>query len=326
MAHQILFVAYDQGPRRALSIVAEKLVASVVADGAENFPSSADAVVIGLSSPLNAGVEYAAAHFASTRTIPLVVFSDTFGAWRREWFADIRKQAKLLFVSSDDEVKEASVLFPHATVIAVGNPMWDEYLLPPAFNRADARESIGVSQEHVVFLPGTKNFGRNSEMLYSLLGAVNAIPGGKRDQVLVVYGKHPGDKNDACEYESVSRNFAKVAFRLLPEHLRADDIIAGLDVVAHPANSSVGLHALMCGIPVVTVPFISLDYYITSECGGWDYVPCSLRPESIPELSVMLEQRLVGMAFGPWCTLPQDLQHLEPGASLNLMTSALRAL
>ena len=323
---QILFVAFDQGPKCALSIVAERLRESILADGIEKFPTSADAVVIGLSSSQNAGVEHAAADYARERNIPLAVFADTFGAWRREWFASIREQVKLLFVSSRDEVAEASDFFPLATVIAVGNPMWDEYLLPPVLDRTDARDSIGVSKEYVVFLPGTKNFGRNSEMLHSLLGAVNAVPDGKRDEVLVVYGKHPGDKNDANQYEKIAEVFPDVAFRLLPEQLRTDDILAGLDVVAHPANSSVGLHALMRGIPVVTVPFISLDEYITNECAGWDYVPCSLRPESIPELSVMLAQRLVGVAYGPWCTLPHDLKNLEPRASLNSMISALRAL
>lgn len=327
---RVLIAAHDKGPSRALRPVELLLGPGTIswlhdgnavgldADSASSYLSSeADAILTGMSSPAhNAAFELSLARIAKDAGLPLALFADTFGAWQRSWFAPVRDYAKLLFVAHEREIEEARKLFPNARVLACGNPSWDAYFAPAS--RDEARAKLGLPSERVVLSPGMKDPALNFALWTTLAEAT------RRDlpvRLHVLLAPHPGDRTNAGVYASLfpyAGENATIGF--LPAGVTADQAVPAADAVVHSGNSSVGLHALCRGIPVIDCPAPLMGAYVERETGGWHNTlsahGATLRPRHVTELSVMLTD--ARSTEGP------PFMRQAPGESAGKIAEALR--
>lgn len=267
MAKKIVLVGHDVAPTRAFQHLMQATtrqdfeIESFLADGGEKGEidivlmrraiRAADFVLIGMSSPQeNASAEIAAAQEARKSAVPYGLYSDTFGAFNREWFWPCRENAAMLFLPvGGGEVDEARRLFTNANIVVTGNPLWEEYSEP---QDTDASRAL-ISASHddfVILCPGDKS-AINTIMLW---GAVmeagytlsTNIP------VVIVLAAHPGDKTPPEIYAPFFNLGTAMDVRVVktPRGAKADDLVAGANVIVH-RNTSVGIHALYKRKPVV---------------------------------------------------------------------------
>ena len=78
----------------------------------------------------------------------------------------------------------------------------------------------------------------------------------------------------------------RIAF--LPEGVKSDDVVPGVDCVLHSGNSSVGLHALCRKLLVVDAPSPLVEPWIERECGGRQFTPSASRVTiTLPDLATL---------------------------------------
>jgi hypothetical protein len=248
---------------------------------------------------------------------PFGFFADTFGAWMRPWFAPVRAQANLLFVAHENEVGEAHALFPNARVIALGNPAWDPYFAPAS--REDALAKLRLPPERIVLSPGMKDPALNFALWTTVAEAT------RRDipvRLHVRLALHPGDRTDRDLYRSIFPYAGQnVTMDFLPEGVSSDDAVPAVSAVVHSGNSSVGLHALCRGIPVIDCPAPLMGAYVERETGGWKRTPsgygATLHPRTIDALASMMTS-----AQG---TPGQPFMRQVPGRSAAAIAEELRS-
>jgi|GEM_PF-2512050 len=266
MDKRVLLVAHDIAPTNAFLLLREALtkvgadVKSVILNAGRNEPPSrdvldglvedSDIVLVGLSSPAkNAAMEILAATQAVSHGTSLGFYADTFGAWQRAWFAPFREEASILFVLNDKERERAHSLFPLATIVASGNPMWEAYFNPA--DASEARAKAGASEkDFVVLAPGTKNVVVNMRLWLDAIDAAFPFTETER-QPIVLLAKHPGDKTPPDVYAPLLEFGNKSGMRVAMPDCRTDDLVPGCDVVVHGGTASVAIHAACRRIPII---------------------------------------------------------------------------
>ena len=220
--------------------------------------SKPDAVIVGMSGPEELATDELAAGWAAVAYgIPLCIFSDVLEAWKgRVWFEPLRKRADTLFVTNTDEVAEAQERYPNCSVIASGNPAFDDYFEPP-FSRVEVRSRLGVDEENLlVFISGTKIPHYNTELFAAVAEATLRLDRPCR----VIISFHPSDKTPPEQYAETIRRWPHVS-AVPREAMLADDIVAGCDLVIG-LIPTLGVNAACQRIPVInylnpeTVPIV----------------------------------------------------------------------
>ena len=283
---QVLLVAHDVGPTKALKKVSEVQKEGVrfvtllcngqsptedVAKQFEAIAAESDVVLCGISSPAaNAAIERRMADVALAAGKKVGFFADTFGAWSRPWLIPLRDRTSIVFVAHEDERMAVMDAFKRASARALGNPNWDEYFLPR--DREEARARLGYERgERIILSPGMKDPVLNIDLWTAVIGAARAVVKPLR----VVLARHPGDRTDPELYArllSYGTETARIEF--LPSTVTSDDAVPAVNVIVHTGNSSVGLHGLCRKIPVVDCRWMHLgDAYIERETGGWEQTP-----------------------------------------------------
>ncbi len=302
---KIVCVGTNPGPERAFETFARHEKDSgheirlIVGDhpsiGAlEQAASWADVALIGMSSERDAMTELNMAKLMPRRGKKYALFADTFGAENRAWFAPVRENAAGIIVVAENEVMPAQKLFPNAKIIAAGNPLWYSYL--HSGSREEALDLLNnTGEDTIILVAGTKPASINFGMLAATLEAAQRL-GERGIHIFVVYGPHPKDEGAADMYESMRSLAPNVSFRILEPTISTGSVLAGVDAVVHPGNSSIGLQTLLSfgrSIPVIDPTFVPLmDGYIRQETGGWDYSlgsgGATLRPVSFLEFEEWL--------------------------------------
>jgi hypothetical protein len=262
MPRTVLLAAYDTTPKHVFQLLCRHLqedgntILPWLGTEQINHPAmqhamrdaveKCDTALIGMSSLNNAALEMQIAAMCKALGKPFGFFSDTHGAFTREWFAEFRSTARFLLVVSDDEVGYASKLFSGAKVAVTGNPLWAAYFSPAS--RDDARRAIGVSEhEYLVLAPGTKDKLHNCTVWEATIRAASTL----KNRV-VVLAKHPGDKNLSNVYEFLQPLGLELGVRTLWFVGSSDAVVPGADLVIN--GTSIRTHALARLIPVI-------DYY-----------------------------------------------------------------
>ncbi len=266
MDKRVLLVAHDIAPSNAFLLLRTALtnvgadVKGVILNTGKNEPPSretldqwveeSDVVLIGLSSPAkNAAAEILAATQATSHGTTYGFYADTFGAWQRAWFAPFREHASVLFVLNEKERERAQTLFPTATIVASGNPMWEEYFRPAY--AAEARAKAGAREsDFVIVAPGTKNPVVNMKLWLDTIDAAYPFTETER-QPLVLLAKHPGDKTSQDVYAPLLEFGNKSGMRVVMPEIRTDELVPGCDVVVHGGTASVAIHAACRRIPII---------------------------------------------------------------------------
>lgn len=298
---KILLVARDPSPSRAFRKVATcalKLshdVHAVLGDGQDIELTSneldaaiewADVLLVGMSSSEQfSALERRCCEHAVRQALPFGLFSDSFECWRRQHFASVRESARYLFVSSEAEVPEAQKLYPHATVAASGNPIWEDLVIP--YSRDQARGSLNVGHMMLIVCPGNKAEASDPpNKNVQLVRAVSSAYAGL--DVHVVFHPHPGDHADDSYYREHLAGVADVVLRN-DKDAKAQWVRAANAVVS-ACSPSTDLQALIHGIPCVNVlddevcarlrrefdadvpPMVAYGYVIQAEMGDPDSI------------------------------------------------------
>lgn len=251
----VTLVAGDFAPSRALLRVAEKLAAKarVHAFIRQHEPIGAletdlAAVMIGMSSSEElAAAELAAGYFAIEHHIPLAVFADIEPTVGRPFFADLRPHVALVAVVNERARANAQKLFPAATVVAAGNPLWEDFFRP-RYSRDEIRSQFEVPAGiPVLLVPSGKDEAINRLHFTGVASAVAEL--GR--EVVVIVSLHPGlTAADRDMYASIFSGIAARVVHRETDGLTSDDLIAGADVVI-PSASTIGVAAACQRVPVV---------------------------------------------------------------------------
>lgn len=265
MATKVLLVANDIAPTQAFQRLIQSLeekdieVISLILDrnrvllpqldDVRRMIVEADIVLSGLSSPAaNAVAELTVLRFAIELGRPFGLYADTFGAWRRPWFADMLEKASFIFVVNETE-REIASTETRATVVATGNPLWEEYFAPASFFEGLAAIS-GAEHELIVLAPGTKTASLNLKLWCDCIDGVAPF-GSEAIRPHVVLARHPGDTTPEAVYESLISLGTHDGVRVSMAPVAADRIVPAASVVVHLGVSSVAVHAACRRIPVI---------------------------------------------------------------------------
>lgn len=258
MSRYMLCVASDTTPSNVLrKLISQAARAGLstdifLLDGNPRFvnPSSietkvrnSDIVVIGMSSASTCEVEVEAARWCVKLNKRFGFFADTHGAWRREQFAEFRLKANFLMVVSDDEQLAALTTWPVTKITTTGNPQWAAYFEPT--DREAARALLpALSNEFVVFAPGTKDKEHNLTVWRALIRAADMVR-----HHLIVLSRHPGDTTDHAEYFELQILAKSTGVRMLWFDGKSEELLPGVDVVIN--GTSLRTFALAQLIPVI---------------------------------------------------------------------------
>lgn len=266
----VLVVAHDLTPSRALrkliphiaSRTARPRVDSVLLDGGSIPPPSdtsleekvrdADIVVVGMSTP-NSEIEVRASQLCATLKKTFGYFADTHGAEQRAAFTPFRNLAHFVFVVGESEIKRTQSLFPNASVLATGNPLWADFFAPA--DRSAIRSALGIdATTFTILAPGTKNMTHNMCVWIPLVYAANRMRyDGRLDPVRILLSPH---ERDATPYESYLTlcDLARGLGLTVEVVKDGNAVLPGVDAVIN--GTSLRSHAVARRIPVV-------DYYET---------------------------------------------------------------
>jgi hypothetical protein len=229
---------------------------------------ASSAALVGMSSEETARIELRACALAAEHDKPIALFSDTFGAYRRGWFAPFRRFVRAVFVVTESEVAGAQAMYPKAKIVATGNPAWEAFF--DAGDRNAARAAMGAQEnEKVVFISGTKSLLVNQEMIMTTLGAVQIVSrSASAENLRVVLSLHPGDTNLEEVYGGMTKSFLGVRLTLLPGSVMpGDSAVYGADIVLTYNAASVAMRAIAHGIPVIALDTPLAAERLLSESG-----------------------------------------------------------
>ncbi|MEK7078036.1 MAG: hypothetical protein AAB911_00525 [Patescibacteria group bacterium] len=250
-------------------------VSKLVTDEGMGF----DVVVCGMSSsPELAKEELAACEAAVKAGIPLCLFADTFRSWARPWFEPYRQAASALFVINPEEAEKARNLFPHAKIVASGNPAWEDFFFPK-YTREEVRQKLEITDEQkMILVPGGKCLAQNMLLFGAVIEAANQPGSGYR----VVLTLHPGDSNPSEIYADLVKYSRTLVLVIPKEMLSGSEIIPGCDVVVQ-SGSTIGIEAACQRKPVI-------EYLTYVGLGNWERQTGSRKMETI-ELGIAGELR-----------------------------------
>ena len=254
---KLLLVAQDANPSRSFAKLAEAYPefgitpTLAVADG-KDFPfkpwelkemaKEADFILVGMSSDRKLAVpEWDVCKVAGAFGVPYGLYSDSWGCFSREWFADFRDEANLLFVLNKMEATAARNLFTKARIIPSGNIIWEEFSFLGK-NRRSMRGRINAGERKVILVPGTKDGASNVSLLAALVKAL--LDAEETKGAMVFFAVHPGDKTNHDSYR-------KYAVLSSDWGLSTNDLLEAADVVVSASSATTDVAACFLRIPVV---------------------------------------------------------------------------
>lgn len=207
-------------------------------EGVGEAVSQSNFVLVGMSSSLALSApEWDAAIMAFEKGVPFGLYSDTFGCYRRQHFANIIPQTSLLLVIDEEDRCVAEREFADTVVRLVPNPVWQSFFNPP-HDRQAARRLLGLTEDDfAVFVPGSKTARANLEVLNYVQAAMEQSRRGR-----LIFGKHPGDRAPEESY---------AGFTTCP--LTTAEAVIGMDLVVSGWSSSTDVQALTQRVPVINV-------------------------------------------------------------------------
>lgn len=212
----VILLAHDFAPSQGLSKLQESLIQhghtvtsffcfgkniSISDNTLKEHIRTADILVTGMSSSeFLTQEERRAAHIAFTEHTHFGFYSDTYENFNNPWFSLFRETASFLFVLNAQDAKEARRIFPSALIVPTGNPMWEKFE-HPSLNKSKTRKKLGiVPEQHVILVPGTKDFVTNIQLFQSVIVAVSKMG----HPVTLYLSLHPGDRNDPQKYKALA--------------------------------------------------------------------------------------------------------------------------
>lgn len=279
---KVVLVARDIAPSKAFGLLAQELTnrghssvllvgngkpMAVTTEDIRTAVRRADVVVVGMSSsPQLAEPEIAACTEAALAEIPFGFYGDTFRCHERAregaWFAPFQSQAEFFFAINNGEAKLAGNFFPNATVVATGNPLWEEFGKPPQRTREEVRALIGAPADEIVILaPGGKSPAINCGYWSLLADALAEAMEDDDTKYRVILSLHPGDRapfaidsvgGKALDIYGDLCSFAPVPFQLAPAGITTAELLPGVNLV-YEWGSSIGVEAAHRRIPIISV-------------------------------------------------------------------------
>jgi hypothetical protein len=293
---------------------------------------NSDAVIIGMSSTSNrVKEEILAAEEAIKRGIPIGFYADTYGVHRRPWFEDIRDKAAWLFVINREEAANAKPLFPHAQIIATGNPLWENFFFP-RLTRKESRKKLGIADNQTLILcPGIKLLMVNAALFINTIEAAHQLMLMKKKPVIVI-SIHPGDPNPPEIYNDLSK-YSQVPVKIITrDFLPTSDIIPGADILVDFCSTT-AIEAIHQRIPVINffteIQLGRLKKIIGSREWALDKLGVAKAIYSNPlELAWTINRLLTSEGFAPMCLRQKIVFPAPPakGTAINKMAEAISAI
>lgn len=285
-------VANDTAPREAFKMIAEELNAKEIknklflsplsytkdeiADGIKN----ASVVLSGMSARKHlAEMEITACEAAIEAKVPFGFYADTFGAYCRPWFSDLRERASFLFVLNDEEAADAIKLFPNAEIWPFGNPTWLRDFHPKT-TRKEVREKLGISEDaKLVLCPGGSSVAINCWIWCNVVDALLRMPNLDVKDWHIIFSVHPTESRSLSRAEIEKRYGDLVQFSRIKSQIITSDMMSSMDLVPAcdlviESSSTIGLAAAYQGKPVICcLNEFSLNL-LEDLCGKRSWRPC----------------------------------------------------
>ena len=293
----------------------------------KEFVAGSDVVLLGMSVPGEfAREEHWAAFGALDKGIPLGLYADTYGVFRRPWFRYTRKEASFLFVPDEEEAKEARPeLGPESKteVIASGNPTWEDFF-SPNFTREGVRKGLSINGNETAVLC---SIGTVLEPNKVMLEAVDRAMDASNLNAKLIVCIHPGDqhfKENPGVYNDLINAMSTPSLLVTMDFMPTMDVVAGMDLVIDTPGSSIGICAACQRVPVVCYcskeALASLEEAITTRV----WKPCErgvmLPIYDLSELKAMPNQNLSAMVERQKRIFPAPT---EKGRAVRIMADTL---
>ncbi len=283
---KIVIVTRDAGPSNTFRIVADALlrepgctVSCFLGDGKplpegslekiDEALQGADWLLTGISSSADRVVEERhAALQAKLLGVHTAVFSDIYGAYHRPWSAEVVRGANLLFITDESERDVArTYVRPEATIVASGNPYWATFFATA--NRDVVRGRLGLSEEKLVLISGSKELERNVGLFTDVVLAARRVERPLR----LLFTAHPGADHPRELYRSVLRWSTHTAgFLESGISLSTQELFAAADLAVTGSGSTITLMAGCQRVPVID-HILPLDVLWWEELSGLSFWP-----------------------------------------------------
>lgn len=204
-------------------------------------------VLTGMSSEQNlVQEEVKSLELAIARGIPAGLYADTFGVHRRKWFEHLREKITFLFVTNEEEAKDAGTIYPNTDIIVSGNPSREGYF-SPVWTYEQSRQILGIKPEaRVVLCPQGKDLEVNKGHISGVLQAIDLLP--EKNKFKVLISLHPGDLNPLDGYsEFVKSGVAGITKKVIP----SSALVPPCDIVVE-FTSDIGVEAACQRKPVIS--------------------------------------------------------------------------
>lgn len=284
-----VMIARDLAPSKAFELLPEELMVKTILQNISHLGygrpfkdslediledvASSDLLLLGMSSSVElAKEEVAAGKLAKKLGIPYGFYADIFNCHNRPWFADLRNDARFLFVINEDEAEKSREVFPNAEIIVSGNPLGESFFFPKR-NYSEVRNKLGVNDDEVMIMcPAGKNLTVNVLHFGGVIEAVHTLHH-ESLKYKVFLALHPGDPNEPSTYEDLVA-FSKVPVCLITNDIMSpSDLLVGSDLVIESA-STICIEAACQRKPVISF-FTEIALKRMEEISGtrnWD--PC----------------------------------------------------
>lgn len=268
----VVLVARDVAPSKALALFEEAIrkempnveVFSFLGHGqpikatpAEIIEKSMSAfpVVCGMSSTAElAQLEILAANTAINNCADVIFYADNNGAVGRPWFQVLLDYPHTtLFCPNVLAAKKAKEKRAFLDVVVVGNPLHEQYGLPPQKTKAKICEQFDISHAYkIVLVSLTKSVPINLELGNSLLTAVQQMTPSHRRNMMIWFSTHPGDENPVQMYHD-RLSADEVNYKIFTKSQAESSLLllgADLVLVSNP-EASLAIEAFYRRIPVI---------------------------------------------------------------------------
>lgn len=208
---------------------------------------NADLVLTGMSSEGHlVQEELKALELVIARGIPCGLYADTFGVHRRKWFEHLREKITFLFVTNEEEAKDAKTIYPNADIIVSGNPSREGYF-SPAWTYEQSRAILGIKPDvKIVLCPQGKDLEVNKGHISGVLQVIDLLP--EKNKFKVLISLHPGDLNPLDGYsEFVKSGVAGITKKVIP----SSALVPPCDIVVE-STSDIGVEAACQRKPVIS--------------------------------------------------------------------------
>ena len=340
---RIVLIAQDFAPSQALERLNPSLVAtghsvsSFLASGKQAAWENTDILtaltdsqllILGMSSSTElARHELLAVTEATARGISFGFYCDTFGGHHRPWFQPFRDKASFLFVINEREATDARNLFPHATVVATGNPMWEEFFTPKA-DRQAVRQRLNIADDRTVIIcPGGKNAAINIIHWGSVIEAIKMI-GGKIQNPIIIITLHPGDQTPASLYQDLVQ-FSPIPCLLLgKDAVTSSELIPAADLIVE-SISSIGIEAACQRKPIISfLSAVALERHrkLTGN-PTWELCELGVSEPVLGDTALLSDHLLPSLGFSHGQRQRQAECFPAPaarGTAVNLMANAIQ--